>query len=183
MFQRRAQIAAGVLLGLLAAFHAALVFIVNMPTNPIKDAAKPLLLAYDGPHLKQGWEMFAPDPPTENVHVLVRAERADRSTTQWYDATLYLLDRVAANHIAPVREIDQTLWHAALQAEVTPEDEQSKSAVVRAATSVVRLYERSPLLRIQVQLENRAIAPGARSPLIRAVRWQWQTAPAVDALR
>lgn len=173
----------GTLFCAFAVFHASLVFIVNMPRNPIKEAATPLLRAYDGPHLRQGWGMFAPDPQEANRHVLVRAQRADGSVTPWYDASLYLLEGAPPNRITPLREIDQSLAHAALEVDVAPEYSSSRIVVLRIATAVIRSYERVPLARIQIQLEDRLIAPASGSPAVRAKRWLWQPSPAIDAIR
>lgn len=176
-----AKVFVAALICAVAATHAALVFAVNMPRNPIKSSMEPMLQFYGGPQLQQGWGMFAPDPTESNLRVLVRGERADGSVTQWYSASAYLLASAPPGGVSPIREIDQTLAHAAFQAEATPGDQQSRDVVLRVATAVIRLYEHAPLARVQVQLEDHVIAPEPGSSRIRATRWLWQTAPDIGA--
>lgn len=143
----------------------------------------PFLRAYDGPQLQQGWEMFAPNPPMANLHVLVRGKHLDGTMTKWYDVTLFFLDAVAYNKAAPIREVDQSLLHAAFELEIRPTDDASENVVLRTTTAVLRLYESGPLSRVQVQLEDRPIEKVRGTAGARVTRLPWHATPEIGALR
>jgi Family of unknown function (DUF5819) len=168
-----------------AVFQAAMVFLVNSPTNPVKTALSPVLDRYDGPWLAQGWSLFAPNPPEWNVHVLVRGKAATGVVTGWYDVTLFFLDVVGSNRLNPLRELGEGLGHAAVPSARQAGNAFADPLLDRTAAMVLRLYVKQPLVAEQVELDTWMI-PAFGSLEKRTVnvdRWAWEKIPDVSPLR
>lgn len=75
-----------------AGLHLAATVLFLTPSNPVRSAAQPELDGYMRPFFAQNWRLFAPNPLTNNEHLLVRAQVTDSATgetitTEWFNIT------------------------------------------------------------------------------------------------
>ena len=167
----------------MAAFHAFMVFLINTPSNAIRQSFAPVVTFYDGPWLHQSWSIFAPNPPEANVHVLVRGRNRNGRVTAWYDASLFFLDIVGRNRLNPLRELGEGLGHAALAASQDDRNILARAFVTRTAAMVLRLYAPSASAAEQIELDCWQIpAPGTSRKAVSVDRWHWQPIPNVAPL-
>ncbi len=107
----------GVRLATLAwlAFHFALTGLYVLHENPLRTALAPVVNAYVDTYFSQNWDLFAPNPLSHNLSLLVRpltraevvaAETRGVPGTGWYDLTRPL----SAQHHNPF-SYDQMLAH------------------------------------------------------------------------
>lgn len=89
------------LLGALIA-HFALTGVYVVHTNPLSRALAPILDSYTDKYFSQGWGLFAPNPLSANLSLMVRPLTATESAaarrngvpaTGWYDLTRALWER------------------------------------------------------------------------------------------
>lgn len=169
-------------------FHASMAFFYNMPRNGLTRALAPVEARYEGPQVAQGWSMFAPNPPTANVHVWARARTLAETNTAWYDVTQYYEDQMARDRVSPTHPLLEGLAHAVhdLQPSTVTSDPADLALVLR--TSALVLRKRVPsvdLMALQVQVITTYI-PSPSKPIhyptrIRTWRTQWASFPMVDS--
>jgi hypothetical protein len=173
----------------LTIFHASMVLLVNMPSNPIKHALSPVLHRYGGPHLWQGWSLFAPDVANANLHVLVRGRTVDNKTTPWYDASLYFIDESAKAGLG-VDRISEGLFHAA-QTIVARHDAISNSeqrvVLERTSAMILLAYAGSRhLTAMEIEVDSRDIPSAGEKPKAMdsamEVQLGWRPIPHVTSL-
>lgn len=171
---------------LIVVVHASMIFLTNMPWNQFKAKLHPLLDAYSGPFISQGWSLFAPRPYPDDIHVLVRGRLASGSVTKWLDVTRYFLFEMRAHRFTATRAIFAGLQHAAPRLFYDAHAEPARSIVTRTSAMVLMLYERQSRLRgMQIELDAFAVhKAGTVAPkdVLNVSRLSWQTVPRVVSL-
>lgn len=79
-----------VVLVLALAVHAVLTILLASPPNPAQLAFSEILTAYQQPHFQQNWQLFAPEPISDERLLLLRARldgRDDEDVTDYVDIT------------------------------------------------------------------------------------------------
>ena len=83
-------------------FHFALTGVYVLYNNPVRRALAPILNLYTDKYFSQGWGLFAPDPMSDNLSLMIRPLTPAESTavarlgvpkTGWYDLTRALWER------------------------------------------------------------------------------------------
>ncbi|MFJ8695144.1 DUF5819 family protein [Streptomyces roseolilacinus] len=77
-------------IGLVACFHVAVVFLHVAPSNTLTKQHGETVDAWVMPEFEQNWKLFAPNPLQQNIAVQVRAEvvgDGTRRVTPWIDLT------------------------------------------------------------------------------------------------
>jgi Family of unknown function (DUF5819) len=70
----------------LVAWHLTASFLYNAPRNPVSHALARPVAAWMDPVFAQNWQLFAPNPISENIDVQARASlSATGDVTAWYD--------------------------------------------------------------------------------------------------
>lgn len=103
---------AAAIIVLATAAHGFAVLLFNAPSSAIKTMVRPELQSYDGPQLYQGWSMFAPNPPSANLHLVVQAWTDQRMITKSLDVTDYFLRRYRRNRLTTSKPLSEGLAHA-----------------------------------------------------------------------
>lgn len=81
-------------------FHLLMTALYLGPTpGPIRSLAT----RYMEPVFKQNWGVFAPDPVSSNVYLLVRGTKSDGSRTPWFNITQCDIDSAIHHHPVPDR--------------------------------------------------------------------------------
>lgn len=178
----------GLLIAAVMVFHAAMVFIMNSPVNEIRRLASPLMDAYNGPWLSQGWTMFAPDPPHSNERALVRGRTKNGRITGWYDVTEYFDTALRANRFTVVRPEAEGFAHGltVLSSGLSDRRAIGNEIVTRTAAQVLRI-DANNLQFVQMQLDIerahiRAIDYGPANPTVSRTITRWMAIPSPSAL-
>jgi hypothetical protein len=83
-----------VLVGVVVAWHLTASFLYNAPANPVSQRYAEQIDGWMDPLFAQDWQLFAPNPFSENIDIQARgALAATGRTTAWYD--LSAVDAVA----------------------------------------------------------------------------------------
>src|SRR5262245_19568400 len=82
---------------LVVAFHLAMLFLWNAPQNLARERLGAPMHTWISPLFLQNWRLFAPNPRSENIHMLVQARISlpgGVKETPWVDLTKQDLDRI-----------------------------------------------------------------------------------------
>lgn len=89
-----------------AGLYGLLIFLYNMPYNPLSASLKPLTRATIGTYASQNWRLFAPNPTTSDVALVVGC--VDAQTTEELSLKAELGEPVA--YEGPWSDITLPLW-------------------------------------------------------------------------
>jgi hypothetical protein len=103
--------------------HFALTALFVMPSNPMTSACQRLLDATIGTYFSQNWQLFSPEPLTQNyalyVHPLTEAKAAGGNaglpTEGWYDITSPLFARFQQNRFSAYDKLARPQINALLK--------------------------------------------------------------------
>jgi hypothetical protein len=115
--ERLALAAFALVLAAILAVHAGFETLFVLPSNPIGERLRPLVLAYTHPYFEQYWNMFAPAPIASDIIVLARTRDAAGAQSAWVSLTDPLIDKVRANPLSrysTLKNVAMTLGLAAL---------------------------------------------------------------------
>lgn len=157
-----------------ACTHLALVFLHVAPPNTVSKRHADVVDGWIYPEFEQNWKLFAPNPLQQNIAVEVRAEvrtaGGELVTSDWRD--LSAEDGAAIRHSLLPSHTEQNELRRAWDFFTGSHDEQNKPNGERGELSeqylrrialarLGRVYERSPILRIQLRSATRSVpAPG-----------------------
>lgn len=157
-----------------ACTHLALVFLHVAPSNTVSKRHADVVDGWIYPEFEQNWKLFAPNPLQQNIAVEVRAEvrtaGGELVTGDWRD--LSAEDGEAIRHSLLPSHTEQNELRRAWDFFTGSHDEQNKPNGERGELSeeylrrialarLGRVYERSPILRIQLRSATRSVpAPG-----------------------
>lgn len=167
--------------GVFAAFHASMVFLVNLPSSAVKQRAAPILSRYDGPFIDQGWALFAPRPYPENIHVLVRGRSVSGALTPWYDVSKFFLIAMRGNRFTTTRALFAALSHSAPELFGDKMKEPARAIVTRTSAMILRLYSGGhppPMMQIELDAWGTS-ATNENARLSNETQLPWQPVPNV----
>lgn len=90
--------------------HFSILFIHQLPENPIKHQFKHSLHNYVDPFFSQAWTLFAPNPISSNMSLLMRFEYKERkaaNVTEWMDITEPMIVDRKNNFWSPAQRISK----------------------------------------------------------------------------
>lgn len=99
------KLIAGTLYSLLI-IHFLILFIYQLPANPLNHRFKIELEAYINPHFSQRWSLFSPNPASSNQTILVRFQLHEKNNTDytnWIDIVTPLLKEKNDNFWTPTQ--------------------------------------------------------------------------------
>lgn len=103
------------LVGALAAWHLTATFLYNAPRNPVLQTLNRPVHAWMNPVFQQNWQLFAPNPISENIDVQARASvSATGAQTAWYDLSA-ADDAAEVGDPAPTHLVENGLRNAWLE--------------------------------------------------------------------
>lgn len=74
-----------VFLAICFCMHFALTALYVLPLNPVKAKEGQLINGYMQPLFTQNWQLFAPDPLSNNIYVFLQAQYSNGEESEWYD--------------------------------------------------------------------------------------------------
>ncbi|MEB2300320.1 DUF5819 family protein [Lysinibacillus xylanilyticus] len=74
-----------IFLALCFCMHFALTAIYVLPLNPVQAKESQLINGYMQPLFTQNWQLFAPNPLSNNVYVFLQAQDSNGEDSEWYD--------------------------------------------------------------------------------------------------
>ncbi|MDX3388188.1 DUF5819 family protein [Streptomyces niveiscabiei] len=83
--------------------HFLMAAISQAPFNPVKMRLQDETSSYLNPYFAQNWQLFAPDPLSDDRGILARAKCADGSTSEYYDVTTSHIRAVQQDRFFPSR--------------------------------------------------------------------------------
>ncbi|WP_326595755.1 DUF5819 family protein [Streptomyces sp. NBC_01803] len=171
---RAAVTIAALVIVLAGVWHLGNAFFYVAPANTVKDEYGETIRDYMTPEFSRNWQLFAPNPPTTNTHVEVRAEfrREDGTldTTVWVDMTGQDMDAVEHSLLpgtAPQTQL-RRIWTSYLNTHDDEGNAQSESGLLAESylhrIALRRLTDEVDLRdveRIQVRGVTTSIQPPA----------------------
>ena len=92
------------LAGLLAAGYLGSAAILAGPNTPVKLQLDPVISSYMHPHFPQGWQLFAPDPVSDERGIIAKGRCASGKETSYLDVTTPVIEELQDRHPFPSRE-------------------------------------------------------------------------------
>lgn len=90
--------------GVVGAVYVASALVTAGPITPLSLKVVPVASKVTEPYLVQNWQLFAPDPISEERGAVARARCVDGSTTQFVDITSEHVEAVQATRLFPSRQ-------------------------------------------------------------------------------
>ncbi|MBK3497195.1 DNA-directed RNA polymerase subunit beta [Viridibacillus sp. YIM B01967] len=82
-------------------FHFIMTAIYVLPLNPVKAKGGILINSYMQPLFEQNWQLFAPDPLSNDFYIYLQVENKDGSHSDWFDLSTTLYKENQKNRISP----------------------------------------------------------------------------------
>jgi len=166
---------------------AGLVLIENLPECALRETLSPVLNPLEGPELRQGWSLFAPNPGAVSQHVLVRARNKRGEETAWYDASQFFIDERRRNLFTPLWALSEGLDHGSgfLDSKDLAKRRQAKAEVERTSLMVIaRAVPHFDIFKIQIELQRHSITLPHQQPKkgSQNIRYDWIRAMPVPPL-
>lgn len=92
------------LAGLLVAGYLVSAAILAGPNTPVKLQLEPLISSYMHPHFPQGWQLFAPDPVSDERGIIAKGRCASGEETSYIDVTTPVIEKLQSRRPFPSRE-------------------------------------------------------------------------------
>ena len=82
-------------------FHFMITAIYVLPLNPVKAKGGLLINSYIQPLFTQNWQLFAPDPLSNNFYIYLQVENKDGSQSDWFDLSTTFYKENQKNRLSP----------------------------------------------------------------------------------
>lgn len=105
-----------VFLAICFCIHFTLTALYVLPLNPVQAKGVQLINGYMHPLFIQNWQLFAPNPLSNNVYVFLKAQYSDGEESEWYDLSSQSYKNNQERRISPNNRLVRIGTSAFLQA-------------------------------------------------------------------